>query len=100
MKWGAKMKVVLKRLIKEGHKDTAVTLYRELIAESRKEAGCITYELYEDTKQSNLIAMIEEWEDIKALEAHKQTVHVRRLVPLIDKITAEKFEMEMYSRIV
>ncbi len=45
-------------------------------AASRKEAGCISYRLYEDTEVENDFVFVEEWESDQALRAHFATPHV------------------------
>jgi hypothetical protein len=42
----AMIKVVYKKILKEGAKEKFLALLEEMIAKTRKEDGCITYELY------------------------------------------------------
>jgi quinol monooxygenase YgiN len=55
-------------------------LERELLALSaptRAEPGALRYDLYRSTAQPNEFLRLEEWRDEAALEAHKQTPHIR-----------------------
>lgn len=59
-------------------------LYVELIEKTKQEQGCIAYDLYHDLKNKGHFVFIEEWIDRAALDAHVQSEHFQRLVPLID----------------
>ena len=77
------MKLIAKKLIKEGKLEEVIILYEELVKCSRKEEGCIAYELYQDEKDSRILAVIEEWQSKDALEKHKNSQHFTRLVTMI-----------------
>ena len=48
-----------------------------LTAPTRAEPGALRYDLYQSTTQPNEFMRFEEWRDPAALEAHKQTPHLR-----------------------
>lgn len=48
-----------------------------LIEPTRKEAGCIRYDLVRGLGKSAEFAFIEEWESAAHLDTHSQTEHVR-----------------------
>jgi quinol monooxygenase YgiN len=50
----------------------------QLIEPTRREAGCIRYDLVRGMGRSAEFAFIEEWESQEALDAHSQAEHVRR----------------------
>jgi quinol monooxygenase YgiN len=55
-------------------------LQRELLAltaPTRAEPGALRYDLYQSAAQPNEFMRLEEWRDLAALEAHKQTPHLR-----------------------
>jgi quinol monooxygenase YgiN len=47
-----------------------------LIEPTRKESGCISYELYEDTTNPGKFTFIEEWESQEHLDIHLKTPHL------------------------
>jgi quinol monooxygenase YgiN len=59
---------------------------RVLVAETRKEEGCITYALHLDINDPSIVTMLEEWVDEEALNQHNQTEHVKRIVPELRKL--------------
>ncbi len=77
------VKVVAKGYFHEGKTEEAIKLYKELVNETRKEDGCIAYNLFRDTKNPSILTMIEEWESQEALDLHMKTKHFTTLVPMI-----------------
>lgn len=51
---------------------------KDLIAGSRAEEGNISYQLYQDTNETNAFVMVEEWKDMEAIKYHGQTEHYKR----------------------
>lgn len=48
---------------------------------SRGENGCIGYEIYENSRDSSRVLIVETWESAAALEAHQQTDHFKSRAP-------------------
>lgn len=67
------LKVIAEDFIKEEYLDAVAPMYAELVAATKKEPGCIEYNLF-----------IEEWIDHQALDAHCASEHFTRLVPMIN----------------
>lgn len=65
-------------------------LYEELVSKTRKETGCISYELTHDIKNPGHFLFLERWIDEAALQIHTETEHFQHLVPLIDEHTSKK----------
>ncbi len=80
------LKIVAKSLIKDNELEKAIALYRELVEETRKENGCISYELFQNINNKNTLTIIEEWESEAHFEAHKNTEHFIRIVSQISNI--------------
>lgn len=78
------LKVIAQDFIRHEFIETVRPLYQELIEKTRQEKDCISYNLFIDQKDPGHFVFIEEWPDRQALDAHCQTEHFRRLVPLID----------------
>ena len=78
------LKVIAQDFIRHECIATVRPLYQELIEKTRQEKDCISYNLFIDQKDPGHFVFVEEWPDRQALDAHCQTEHFRRLVPLID----------------
>lgn len=92
--------VVAKNFIQEDKINEAIELYKELVEKTRKEQGCIKYELCQDTQNPTILTMIEEWEDRDFLEKHFKTEHFTRIVPMIGKLLARDKEVNIYNKII
>lgn len=56
----------------------------ELAAETWKEDGCISYNFVKNPQKEERFVIVEEWESQAHLDAHFQTPHFQKLVPLMD----------------
>ena len=71
------MIVAVGRVQTDADKREALMRVGQVVASaSRKEAGCISYRLYEDTELENEFVFVEEWESSEALQRHFTTPHV------------------------
>ncbi len=92
------IKIVAKNILKEGKKAEFIKTAEELIQKSRAEEGNISYSLFEDVNNENIVAFIEEWKDLKAIEFHNNTEHFKRIVPMLGELR-EKSEVNLYKEI-
>ena len=60
-----------------GHEDDLMSHLLSLSAATRAEPGCLVYDLYQSTAQPNEFMRYEVWSSAAALEAHKQSPHLR-----------------------
>ena len=79
------IKVIAKSVIKEEGIENYLKEVDVLIRETRKEEGCISYDLFQDIKNQNIFFLIEEWESMEALENHKLTDHIISIIPRINE---------------
>jgi quinol monooxygenase YgiN len=93
------VKVVVKRIIKEGNVEEVIKLYGQLVEATRKEEGCIKYELFQDEKKPEVLAMIEEWESKEHLEKHLNSEHIKTIGPMIAQHT-QNSEFNIYNKLI
>lgn len=62
--------------IKENHLMEAVEMFQKLVRETRKEEGCITYDLIEDNEQKGTFFIVELWESVEHHNKHLGTDHL------------------------
>jgi quinol monooxygenase YgiN len=94
------IKVVAQFFIRNEEVEKALALGKELVLETQKETGCISYELCQSLKQDSHIAFIEEWENQAALDAHFQTPHFTDLVPRILELTEQETVIAAFKKVV
>lgn len=90
------IKLVSKGIFYEDKTEEAIKMFEELAKESRKENGCIAYNLCRDINDSSILTMIEDWESIEALDQHRKTEHFTRIVPMIVKLK-KSGELNVYE---
>ena len=78
------LKVIAQDFIKPDAVDIVLPLYRQLVEQTRAEPLCVAYDLFENQKDPGHFIFVEEWPDQAALDAHCQTEHCTRLVPVIN----------------
>ena len=59
-----------------------------MLAPTRAEAGCVQYNLHQDTNDKSLFYFYEIWSDQQALDQHMQTPHLQNLLAKSDELFA------------
>lgn len=93
------IKVVAKNKVKNEKIEEVLALYEQLVSATRKEDGCIVYELYQDEKDSSILTMIEEWEDQASLDRHMGTEHFMEIVPSVGEHVLER-SLNIYHKVL
>ncbi|WP_032122461.1 putative quinol monooxygenase [Clostridium amazonitimonense] len=94
------IKVVAKNFAKEDEIDEIIELSKELVEITRKEKGCIKYEMYQDEQDATILTMIEEWENREALDHHLKSEHFNRIVPRMGKLMLKEADMNIYNKLI
>lgn len=89
--------VTAKIKAKKGERDKIIAKSQDIIKFSRLDPGNISYNLYADTEDDDLLVMLEEWESSELLEAHMQTEHFKAFGEAIKDIMAEEMDIGVYS---
>ena len=93
------IKVVCKAKLKPGVKvEEYLIIAREVVSETRKEKGCITYTLHEDINDPTILTTLEEWEDEEAINQHNKNEHVWKFVQELRKLR-ESTEINIYREV-
>lgn len=70
-----------------------------LIEPTRREPGCIRYDLHESLDDPALFVFYENWTSKAALDAHLATPHVQAFLKRTDELLAEPPEISLYRMI-
>lgn len=68
-----------------------------LIEPTRKEAGCVRYELHVNNADPNEFTFIEEWESDAALDVHLQSPHLLAAFPRVPELCAAGPDIRRYT---
>lgn len=69
----------------------------DMVEPTRKESGCIRYELHQNNADPSDLTFIEEWESDAALDAHLQTDHVQAGLAKLDGLLAGEPDIRRYT---
>lgn len=72
-----------------GKGDEVVALAAPLIESTRKEAGCISYELYRKAAEPDTLVFVESWRDRAAVDAHFSEPHLKSFQAAMAELLAE-----------
>lgn len=64
-----------------------------LVTETRKEKGCLYYDLYQSLDDANHFIMNEKWESSEDLGAHMQSEHFKQCGALIGAAASKPIEI-------
>ncbi len=67
-----------------------------LIAPTRQEPGCITYELLQNKEDATEFTFVEEWTDEAALESHFGRSHIQDALKRLPNLLAEELDLRRY----
>lgn len=65
---------------------------KELTAASLKDAGCVSYDIYESATRKDVLMICETWTDEASLKAHATAAHFTTLVPQLQALGTMKTE--------
>lgn len=69
--------VIATMTIKPGTRDQVLAAAKPCIEATRKETGCIFYDLNTSATDPNLLTFVERWESRDHLAAHAKTDHIK-----------------------
>lgn len=77
--------------------DAVRSILLELIGPTRKEEGCLVYELLQNKSDPTDFTFIEEWEGDPTLVAHAASDHMKTVGAKLREIIAEPPDIRRYS---
>lgn len=84
-------------MAKTGRESEVAGVFEKLTAESRKEPGCIVYQVHKHKTEPRRFFIYEQYKDDAALEAHRTTPHFlqfakKDLPKIADRVEGHLFE--------
>ena len=70
-----------------------------LIEPTRKEDGCISYELYQDTTNNGKFIFVENWQSKEHLDVHLKTPHLVAAGEAFGKILTKELDLFMLNKL-
>jgi quinol monooxygenase YgiN len=80
-------------------KDACMAALKAMSADTTADPGNVSYDVLEQDDHSNHFTVVEEWSDMKAVEAHDAAAHTRafraKLIPIKGALYDERFYMAL-----
>ncbi len=86
----SKLTVVAKVVAKQGSVEKVRSELLKLIEPTRKEDGCIEYNLHQDNEDPAVFVFHETWDNLACLEKHMNTDHFRSYISAVDGLIEDK----------
>ena len=96
----ALLTVVAEMVAKPGMEDELKRRLLSLIEPTRKEDGCVQYDLHQNTDQAGRFVFYENWRSREALERHLQSPHLLAFGSVEEELLAEPARVLTYTRLV
>ena len=74
-------------------------LLKGLVAPTREEPGCISYELLHSNDDPTQFTFVEEWRSEADLEAHFGTPHIQAVLERWDDVMSGQLDLRKYSKV-
>lgn len=91
------VRVVARVVARPGKEDELRVLLRGLIEPTRREPGCVTYELLQNTANSTDFTFVEEWRSEADLDAHLQSAHLQHARVRLPDLAATDPDIRRYT---
>jgi quinol monooxygenase YgiN len=78
-------------------REQAVAAAREMMSETRREKGCISYTFSADLDEPGRFRIFEEWEGDEALRAHFASPHMARFQKAVGGLGVEEMAIQRYE---
>ena len=85
--------LIAKSTVQEGKQEEFVRIAKKMVEETRKEEGCISYDLVKDETDDVVFCFIEKYKDEAALEAHRASAYFQTYVPMLGALRTKPSEL-------
>jgi len=94
-----KVTVLARIKAKAGMEEKVKQELLSMVGPTRKEAGCINYDLHQSPENKGLFLFYENWRSKKDLDDHLATPHFKRFVEKGKELLAEPDEVTFWEKI-
>lgn len=81
------LKIVAAIVVKEEFKEELIPVFKQVVDETRKEEGNISYDLHQDTNNPLKFVILEVWKSQEAIDSHNISEHFQAFAKAIRKKT-------------
>jgi len=85
--------VLIKIVVKKYKKEEFLEYMQMCRAKIRRQPGCVSYDLYQDSDEENTFRLVNKWETVQAMEKHFHTREYELLLGAA-RVLGDTFEIE------
>lgn len=94
------IRIIAKSTVGTDKMQDFLRIAEELIIETIKEDGCISYELCQDNNDEHVFYFIEFWKNSNYFRTHMNSSHFKKLFPLIESIREDNLDAIMATKVL
>ena len=91
------VRVVARVNVRPEKLDETLAAFEGLVAASRTEEGCVSYELLQNVEDPHDLTFVEEWASKAILDAHFQTPHFQTAAARVGELLTAPPEIKVYN---
>ena len=92
------IKIIAQLSFKKETVAKAIDLAAELVVATRKEKGCIQYDLLRANDEPEKLVILETWESQEVLDVHTASEHFTRIIPQLDALCVTPTIVTSYTQ--
>jgi quinol monooxygenase YgiN len=81
------------------NKDACIALVETQVAASRKDAGCVRFEVFQQADRPNHFSVVEAWSDRAAFDAHIVTAHTKEFRMKLTPLSGGLYDERIYEAV-
>jgi len=94
------LRVVARVKARPGKENELLSVLNSLVEPTRKEPGCLSYELLQNNEDPTDFTLIEEWRNEAALQSHFATKHFKEALAKMPNLVAAEPDIRQYHLVI
>lgn len=95
----APIRVVARVNIRPDKVDETLSAFDDLVAATREETGCVSYQVLQNVEDAHEMTFVEEWASAEALQEHFATPHFMALADRVEELLTGPPDIRRYTLI-
>jgi quinol monooxygenase YgiN len=91
--------VMARAAVRPDQVEEVARMLRDVCAQSRKEAGCLGYNVYQDASDPTRFSTVEDWADPAAVDTHMAMPYVVALLAKLPDMVTAAPEIVSYNKL-
>jgi quinol monooxygenase YgiN len=83
--------------VKKGEEKAFQEAAKPCVEATRKEKGCVAYDVHQDAEDSTKFVFVEKWKSVKDLEGHFKEEHLQKFVGKLHDMVAGEPKFAFYA---